>query len=283
MIARATATTAAAGHEPATAEAPGRRASLSAVAVALLALLAVVVAALATATALRPRAGYTSTLHLLGALALGASAALLVLLALAALIAVLRRTVHLRGPLLRGVVLAALAAALLLAASVQALRTSAEPALAPAQPAAAAAFSRWQQRVVPLVVAYVSVLRGDAALVRALPRTGRQAATARARLSAGAKTLRRLRPPAAPSQAATATEATLARLSGTLASSLRLARRGQAALAAGFAAMAAAPAARSAGRNLVAEAKRDLRNSQQAMAAFALEANALGAQLNANR
>lgn len=236
------------------------------------AVLVVVVAALATATALRPSAGFRSGLHLLGALALGASAAVLALLAAAALAAAARKRNGRQAPPMRMLALAGLAAALLLGASVQALRTGGSTSTAPARSAAAAGFARWQQRVVPIVVSYVSVVRADGSLLRSPPRTGQQTFRAEARARADAATLRNATATLARVPSA---DASLDRLTRRLRISLTLAQRGHAAAAAALAADAARR------RSLLADARRALRNSQQAMAAFTLGANALGAQLNA--
>lgn len=256
-----------------------KRASLNTLVLLVLAALAVVVAALATATALRPREGYTSSLHLLAALMIGASAVVLALLVLTTLV-VSQKASRSRAPLLRRLTLTAVAAALLLAASVQALHAGATPQAAGSS-AAAATFARWQRRVVPVVVAYASVIRADASLLRSLPRTRQRIAAAQTRVAAGARSLARLRPPPARAGRLSPDEPTLPQLTRLLNRSLGLARQGQAALAAGLAALAAAPASRSAGRALIAESKRELRQSQQAMATFTVEANALGGRLNA--
>lgn len=214
---------------------------------------------------------------MLGALALGAAAALLALLTGAALVAVRRR--RSRGiPTLQALSVAALAASLLLAGAVQALRTPASPTTAPAQSAAAAAFARWQHRVVPVVVAYVSVVRADAALLRTLPGGRRQSLRAQTRAGAGAATLRRVHATLPPIARSVSRQPDLARLTRTLDTSLELAQQGQSSTVAALAARAHGQAAV---RALLARARRTMRRSQQTMASFTLQANALGAQLNA--
>ncbi len=238
----------------------------------------VIVAALATATALRPARGFTSNLHLLGALGLGASASLLALLAAAALTVAARRRSGRQAPLLRAFALPMLAAALLLAASLQALRTAAAPSTAAVQSSAAADFARWQQQVVPIIVSYVSVVRGDAALLRKPPRTLAQQLQGRKHVNVGTSKLRRAAATLAAAARTTATDARLVRLTRQLQTSLALARQAQVALATALARTAEGQPPR---RTLLAPARHDLRRSQQAMASVTLEANMLGGQLNA--
>lgn len=152
------------------------------------------------------------------------------------------------------------------------------PAPAPAQSAAAAAFVGWQHRVVPVVVAYVSVVRTDVALLRTLPGSRRQALRAQTRAGAGAATLRRVHATLPPIARSVSHQPELARLTRTLDASLELAQQGQ---ASAVAALAARAHGQAAVRALLARARRDMRRSQQAMASFTLRANALGTQLNA--
>lgn len=232
----------------------------------------VTIAALATATVLRPRGGFTSTLHLLAALALGASAALLALLAATAVAAIVRGRRGRATPPLPLLALAALAAALLLAASLQALRTADSPTATAAPSPAASEFARWQQQVVPIVVSYITIVRADATLLRRPPRTRSHLLRAEQRVRAGATTLRHDTAALAHLPSA---DPDLTRLSRRLRTALRLAQRGQAKATAALS-DAAAPR-----RSLLAQARRALRSSQQAMAVFTLKANMLGAQLNA--
>ena len=238
----------------------------------------VTIAALATATLLRPRSGYSSQLHLLGALALGTSTAVLVLLAAAAIVATVRKRRGRWAPPLRMVALAALAAALLLAAALQALHNASLEA-APARPAAAADFARWQQQVVPIVVSYIAAVRGDAAVLRHPPHDRVQTRRDQKLTREGAARLHHAATAVAAVGRTEFANSGLARLTRLLQTSLALAERGQAAVAAALALKRSSVP----GRAALARARLDLRRSQQAMASFTLQANTLGGQLNAQQ